>query len=196
MARIVTRLITGPLGLGMKVGMAVGVALLANPAHAAAAPDNKTACTVLMGGYGTMTQDQETNGRWLGFNSDLSHAVSGKLGTAGYRLSDFIVYLPDPDKRAKALEETVYKTGCHKVLQITYELRSSPGPKDAPQSGFVVSVSRLEQDVAPDGKSRTLKIIEEYNVEYEYVPSRPKPTLDSLAQAVTDDLVKAKLLEK
>lgn len=181
------------------VSAAVAAATVAQPALAAD-PASQAGCTVLTGGFGTMTQDQEVNGRWLGLNSDLSHAVSDKLGKAGYRLTDFIVYLPDPAKRAKVLEETVYKTGCHKVLQITFALSGgtpgAPASKDAPESGFVVSVSRLEQDVAPDGKSRTLKIIEEYNVEYEYVPSRPKPTLDSLAQSVTDDLVKAGLLEK
>jgi hypothetical protein len=176
---------------------AVATAVLAQPALAGADPAGKAGCTVLMGGYGTMTQDQETNGRWLGLNSDLSHAVGDRLGKAGYRMSDFIVYLPDPTLRAKALEDTVYKTGCHKVLQISFDLHSgNAGAKDAPQSGFVVSLSRLEQDVAPDGKSRTLKVIEEYNVEYEYVPSHPKPTLEGLAQSVTDDLVKAGLFEK
>ena len=162
----------------------------------AADPGSKSGCTLLMGGFGTMTQDQETNGRWLGFSSDLAHAVGDKLGKAGYRMSDFIVYLPDPTLRARALEETVYKTGCHKVLQISFDLRSTPDPKGAPQSGFVVSLSRLEESVAPDGKSRTIKIIEAYNVEYEYVPSHPKPTLDALAQSVADDLAKAGLLEK
>lgn len=174
---------------------AVAVAVLAQPALAAE-PGSTSACTLLMGGFGTMTQDQETNAKWLGLSSDLAHSVGDKLGKAGHRISDFIVYLPDPTLRAKALQETVYKTGCHKVLQISFDLHSTPGPKDAPQSGFVVALSRLEETVAPDGKSRTIKIIETYNVEYEYIPSRPKPTLDGLAQSVADDLAKAGLLDQ
>lgn len=187
---------TSPLLRRLILPVALTAAILAQPCMAGTDPGGKPGCTVLTGGFGTMTPDPDTNGRWLGFNSDLSHAVSSRLGKAGYRLSDFVVYLPDPALRAKALEDTVYKTGCHKVLQISYDLRGPSAPKDAPQSGFVVSVSRLEQTVAPDGKSRTLKIIEEYNTEYEYIPSHPKPTLDGLAQSVTDDLVKSGLLEK
>jgi hypothetical protein len=160
----------------------------------AADPGTRAGCTVLMGGFGTMTQDAAINGRWLGLDSDLSHAVGDKLGKAGYRMSDFTVYLPDAKLRAKALEDTVYKTGCHRVLQISFDLGGGKS-KDAPQSGFVVSVSHLDEFVAADGKSRTLKITEVYNTEYEYLPDRAKkPTLEALAQSVTDDLAKAGVL--
>jgi hypothetical protein len=183
-----------PQSLIVLIAMVAG--LVAPPCMAG--PETATpSCTVLMGTDGTGAKDADTNARWLALDSDLSHAVSGLLKQQGYRISDLIVYLPDRDKRGKALEDTVYKTRCHKVVQINFDLQSgTPDPKGAPQSGFVVSVSRLEQTIAPDGKSRTLKIIEEYNTEYEYIPERKKPTLDGLARSISDDLVKAGLLEK
>jgi hypothetical protein len=175
----------------------VAAAALAQPCQAGPAPGTDASCTLLMGAFGTITQDQHTNARWLTLGSDLSHTLSSLLTQQGYRIEDFIVYIPNAEVRAKALEDTIYKTGCHKVLQIHFDLQSgTSSPAGAPQSGFVVSVSRLEQTVAPDAKSRTLKIIEEYNVEYEYVPERKKPTLEGLARSIADDLVKAGVLEK
>jgi hypothetical protein len=149
-------------------------------------------CTLLMGGGGTATKDLDTNARWVTLSSDLSHAVGSALASRGYHLSDFIVYLPDPEQRAKALEQTIYKTGCGKMLQITYDLSGASG---APASGFVVSVSRFEQTAA-SRTARSVGIIEEYNVEYEYIPTKPKPTLGELAQSVADDLAKAGVLAK
>jgi hypothetical protein len=184
-----------PRRLILPLALAAGI-LAVQPCQAGAAPATEGDCTVLMGGGGPQTPDQSTYARWLGLASDLSHAVSRSLVKKGYRLSDFIIYLPDPDQRAKALEKTLYKTGCSKLLQISFALSSeSNASGGAPASGFVVSVSRLEQ-TASSANSRGLRIAEEYNVEYEFAPGKPKPTVAELAQSIADDLDKAHLLSK
>jgi hypothetical protein len=172
----------------------------AGPAPAGASSD----CALLIAGTGTVEPIRNAppedvlrlKMRWGQLSLQLSSDLGGILGKHGYHL---VPYAPDETAAdsARLLENEIYRTGCSKLLRITYDLSgATSGTGDAPRSGFAVSVSRLEQTSATGAASRSVRIVEEYNVEYEYVPDRPKPTLAGLAQSVAIDLEKAGLLPR
>ena len=156
-------------------------------------------CTVLMGGGGTVTPSKDINSRWFAINSTLSRNVLSALSRLGYHVQGFIVDIQSTDQRAKALQQELYKTGCSKVLQITDELGSSAAqPGVLSKFTFVVSVSRLEA-VSPPSKaySRAVRIVEEYEVAYEYDPNaKVAQDLSELAQSMATDVDKAGVLAK
>jgi hypothetical protein len=154
-----------------------------------------------MGGSGTLTPDKDVNSRWLALNNTLSERVHGALAKLGYRLEDLIIATQDTGQRASALEQEVYKTGCGKVLLLTHDLKSSTDhPGVISRAGFVVSVSHFEAVPPPSKRlSRAVKIVEEYDVEYEYIlppEAKQNASLSELAQSIAADLDKAHVLEK
>jgi hypothetical protein len=174
--------------------------LAGGPAPSGASSD----CALLIAGTGTVeairnapTEDVlRLKMQWGQLALQLSSDLGGILGKHGYHL---VPYAPDESAAdsARLLENEIYRTGCSKLLKVTYDLSGATSSSgDAPRSGFAVSVSRLEQASTGGAASRSVRIVEEYNVEYEYVPNRPKPTVTGLAQSVAADLEKAGVLPK
>jgi hypothetical protein len=158
-------------------------------------------CTLLIGGGGTVTSDKDVNSRWFSLNSILSRNLVSALSQLGYRMEDFITYLPNADAQGKAFEDQVYKTGCTQVLRLTHELTASPDkPASFSKFTFVVSVFHLEQFPTPSKtNARTVKIAEKYEMAYPYEMSPKvigKLSLTDLAQSMAADVVKAGVLEK
>jgi hypothetical protein len=187
--------------------LAVAVAALVPPQCLAAGPAPAGAssdCALLIAGTGTVEaignappeEVLRLKMKWGQLSLQLSGDVGGTLGKDGYHL---VPYTPDASAAdsARLLENELYRTGCSKLLKITYDVSgATSSAADAPRFGFAVSVSRLEQTSATGAASRSVRIVEEYNVEYEYVPERPKPTLAGLAQSVATDLKKAGVLPR
>lgn len=170
----------------------------ANPAPAAATGPT---CTLLFGGGGTVTPDQDTNSRWFILNSAVSRYLASALTKLGYPVQEFITSVQDEDKRADALQEQLYKSGCSQVLRLTDELTADPAhPGHLSKFTFVVSVLRLDE-LRPPSKAytRSVRIAEKYEMAYEY-PMKPgvieKMSFSDLAQSMAADVDKAHVLQK
>lgn len=159
--------------------------LLVLPALSEAAPD----CTLMVAGFGTTPEkaSPDLTRQWSILATALFHDLSRALGQMGYRVQEQLMLRTDPQDRGPLLEAELQKTGCGHLLQVTYELTGQGG-------GFGITVSSLEQTAQKP--RRAVRIVETYNVGYEFAPEKPKPTVSDLAASIAQDVDHAKVLPK
>jgi hypothetical protein len=153
-------------------------------------------CTFVVGGGGTVIQDETINSRWLAINSVLTRNVVASLQKMNYRVTGFIAGEHDPDKRFAVIHARLEAAKCGKVLQISHALTTTPEkPNVITAFTFTASVFHLE----PGASDKEFKVVGEYEKSYQFALNREameKLSLSKVGETIAKDIDQAKVLVK
>lgn len=187
-SRLFVRLISWVLAFTL----AAPVLTVADAPRNSAASATTSACTLVMGGGGTVTANAQA-ARWFAINRTVTTAVIATLRSEGYAVESLIVDVRDSDQRLKALAHELQHDRCTQVVQIIHALNFDPA-----SFSFSARVIHPVTNWSAAGARPGLAFVGDYEQQYSYpltAQTTDRASLLDLGATIAKDIHAAKMLK-
>ncbi|MGC3997540.1 MAG: hypothetical protein QM767_08620 [Anaeromyxobacter sp.] len=107
------------------------------PGPTARPPDPAGRCTLVLGGSGTVFEDEAVNQRWEAIDRTVAQSAAEQLTAEGHRAELYFSPERDPARHAQAVGAERARRGCGRLLQLARFVEGPPGQR---RFGYEASV--------------------------------------------------------